>query len=273
MTLNYVMVFLNMNSGQVKQQIDFTLKAKIDGKEITPSNIGLSLFNVFNHEVEEFLAGSQKKVPTDDVHVVIEKGSYKLKVLLPVTVLSLVQPDLNRLQKEDSLGNLDQRRASVVRKWQERARKNDFSVSISSPSKIFEAIRISRETDYRHPDQDEWVAVDKYLVGKIVDLGGATQSNVHIVLDDTGRKLILTSSEKYLHDQRKNYLYRKAQVHIAAKENIKTGELRDVELLAFIGESASYDESELEDIINKGTKAWADVPNSVVWVREQRDGK
>jgi hypothetical protein len=34
----------------------------------------------------------------------------------------------------------------------------------------------------------------------------------------------------------------------------------------------SYDEKELEAFIEKGTKAWADVPDSVAWVREQRGG-
>lgn len=32
----------------------------------------------------------------------------------------------------------------------------------------------------------------------------------------------------------------------------------------------SYDEEELEAAIEKGTRAWADVPDSVAWVREAR---
>jgi len=32
----------------------------------------------------------------------------------------------------------------------------------------------------------------------------------------------------------------------------------------------SYDEEELEAAIEKGTRAWADVPDSVAWVREIR---
>ena len=32
----------------------------------------------------------------------------------------------------------------------------------------------------------------------------------------------------------------------------------------------SYDEKELEAFIEKDTKAWADVPDSVAWVREIR---
>jgi len=37
----------------------------------------------------------------------------------------------------------------------------------------------------------------------------------------------------------------------------------------------SYNEEELEAFIEKGTRAWADVPDSVVWVRQIRgdDGK
>ena len=52
--------------------------------------------------------------------------------------------------------------------------------------------------------------------------------------------------------------------------SICTGELREVRLLAFVGEGPSYDEQELEVAIEKGTRAWADVPDSVAWVREQR---
>jgi hypothetical protein len=40
-----------------------------------------------------------------------------------------------------------------------------------------------------------------------------------------------------------------------------------------LAEVPSYDEKELGELIKKGTKAWADVPNSVIWVREQRDGE
>ena len=41
---------------------------------------------------------------------------------------------------------------------------------------------------------------------------------------------------------------------------------------ATTGEGPSYDEQELEAAVEKGTRAWADVPDSVAWVREQRGG-
>ena len=41
---------------------------------------------------------------------------------------------------------------------------------------------------------------------------------------------------------------------------------------AFPAYAPSYDEKELEAFIEKGSKAWADVPDSVAWVRELRGG-
>lgn len=255
------------------RKILFKLQARLDGHEITPATIGLAQFNRFNREVEEFVAGSGQRVVLDEVHVAIEDGSYGLAIFLSAAVAASVEPDIRRLERENSLSEIDARRAAVVRRWQERARsEQDYSVSIQSDSPRIRAVRVSRETDYHTPDQDEWVSTEKYVVGRVLEVGGSTRINVHLAMEDGGKPLIAASSEDYLRDLRQNYLYHRVQIHVAAQENIRTGELRDVKLLAFIGEGPSYDERELEAAIEKGTRAWADVPDSVAWVREQRGG-
>ncbi|HEU6449658.1 MAG TPA: hypothetical protein VFV23_14595 [Verrucomicrobiae bacterium] len=256
---------------ELPKQVVFTLRAKVNGKEITPATIGFSLFNQFNTEVEEFLIGSQRRLPLDEVHAEIEDGSYKLRLLLPVLLAATVEPDLHKLQKENSLGDVDPKRAAVVERWQKRARQNpDYLVGVESLERAFPPIKISNDTDYHTPDEDDWVAVEKYVVGTVVDMGGTTAANVHLLNEDTGKRLVATSSEDFLRDQRENYLYRKVQIHVAAQENVKTGELRDVRLISFIGKGPSYDEAELEAAIAKGTKAWAKVPDSVAWLKEIR---
>jgi len=127
-------------------------------------------------------------------------------------------------------------------------------------------------TERHTPDQDEWVAVEKYVRGKVVDLGGSTMANVHLVLEATGGTLIAKSTPDYLHDQRQNYLYRTVQVRIAAEQNIRSGKLRNERLIEFVGEAPSYDPSDLNAFIEAGTRAWADIPDAVAWVREQRGG-
>ncbi|MGB8369731.1 MAG: hypothetical protein ACLPYZ_07530 [Limisphaerales bacterium] len=252
-------------------QISFTLRAKVNQREVTPATIGLSLFNQFNSEVEAFLAGGQRRVPLDEVRLEIHDGSYKLLLILPALLAATLEPDLRKLHHEDALGDIDPKRAEVVKQWQKRARtSSDYYVAIDSSEKTFKPIKISRETDYRTPDEDDWVAVEKYAVGTVVDMGGTTAANVHLVNDDTGKRLVALSSEDFLREQKENYLYRKVQVHVSAQENVKTGELRDIRLIAFVGKGPSYDEAELEAAIAKGTKAWAKVPDSVAWLNDMR---
>jgi hypothetical protein len=253
--------------------ITFTLRAKVEGQEVTPATITLPLFNKFNREVEDFLAGSGRKVPLDEAKIFIGDGSYRLGVLLSLLIAGPVENDLHQLEKEDALHTIDPRRAQIVRIWQDMTRKDpDSSVEIVSSNAMFKPVAISHKTDFHAKEQNEWVAVEKYMTGRIVDIGGATKANVHLVLEENGRTLIIASTEDYLRDQKQNYLYRKAQLQISAEENIRTGELRHEKLMAFIGEGPAYDENELDVLIDKGTKAWADVPDSVAWVREQRGG-
>ena len=254
-------------------QISFTLRAKVNQREVTPATIGLSLFNQFNSEVEGFLTGGQRRVPLDEVRLEIQEGSYKLFLILPALLAATLEPDLRKLHREDALGDIDPKRAEVVKQWQKRARINpDYWVAIDSSEKAFKPIKISKETDYRTPDEDDWVAVEKYVVGTVVDMGGTTAANVHLVNDDTGKRLVAVSSEDFLREQEENYLYRKVQVYVSAQENVKTGELRDIRLITFVGKGPSYDEAELEAVINKGTKAWANVPDSVAWLKNVREG-
>jgi hypothetical protein len=254
-------------------QIAFRLRAKENQAEITPATIGLSSFNQFNGEVEEFLAGTQRRVPMDEVHLEIQDGSYQLRVTLPIMLAAAIEPDLRKLQKEDSLGEIDPKRAAIVGRWQKRTRVNpDYIVSIESLESALKPIQISRDSDFHTPDEDDWVAVEKYVVGTVVDMGGTTAANVHLLNEDTGKRLVAASSENFLRDQKENYLYSKVQIHVAAQENVKTGELREVRLISFVGREPSYDESELEAAIAKGTAAWTGVPNSVAWLRKIRGG-
>lgn len=51
-----------MNSGR---RIEFWITDKVDRVEITPATIGLSRFNEFNRQVEDFIAGAQTSAWTE----------------------------------------------------------------------------------------------------------------------------------------------------------------------------------------------------------------
>lgn len=255
------------------RQIVFTLRATVNGEEVTPETIDLAQFNRFNRQVEQFLTGSNHQVAPREIRVKVESGSYRLAATLAVAAATLVETDLARLGRQDGLLEIDPRRAAIVKDWQEQARRTSgYRVEVSGAEDRFRPVAISRDTDYHAQDADQWVAVEKYMLGKLVDLGGMTKANAHLVMEETGETLIIESTPEYLRDQRQNFLYQTVQVRIAAEENMRTGRLRNERLIEFVGPRPSYAPSDLDAFIAAGTKAWADVPDAVAWVREQRGG-
>jgi hypothetical protein len=252
--------------------IEFVLHGKVEGREITPRTIGLSQFNEFNQQVEQFIGGSQK-LKLDQVHVEIEESSYLLRVLLPVVVMSNLEPDLKLLAREDVLGEVDVKRAEVVQKWQARTKNNpDLDYQIRPRSGDLPKVRISRQTDYRVGEIIPWVAVEKYLFGEIIDMGGTQKANIHLKLDRSGKTVLVGAAQGYLRDQEENRLYHKALLQVRAEQHYKTGDLRNIQLIAFVDYQPSYDEEALDRFAAKGAEAWADVPDAAQWVRETRGG-
>lgn len=253
------------------ETIAFRMESKINGVETTPETIGFARFNRFNKEVEDFIKGGERNFPLNDVHVAIEPGSYKLKVVLPLALAQLVQPDVQRLEAGNDLSGMSPARQTIVKVWQRQARKHpDFKVSIESAENKFRAVSISSKSDYHVESENVWVETEKYLTGRVQDMGEKSSANVHLEIDGLPKLLKLDSSEEYLRSQKENLLYHSVQVRMLAEQNIRTRELRNVRLIKFAGKPPAYNEDELNQAIKKGTEAWADVENITDWVAEQR---
>lgn len=104
--------------------------------------------------------------------------------LSPVAFGSLSQ-DIEILRNEDTVGDIDPRRAEVIAKWQSRARSSsnsNFSYEIRPRTKGLAHVRITKETDFHIGNTAPWINIEKYLYGQIVDMGGANRANVHLKL-------------------------------------------------------------------------------------------
>jgi hypothetical protein len=252
--------------------IEFVLHGKVEGQEITPRTIGLSQFNEFNQQVETFIGGSQK-LKLDQVHVEIAQSSYVLRALLPVVVMAALEPDLKLMARQDVLGEMDIRRAEVVQKWQTRTKNHpDLSYEVRPDGETLPKVRVSRETDYRVGEVVPWVAVEKYLFGQVVDMGGMQKANIHLKLERGGKTLLVGASQGYLREQVENRLYHKALLHVRAEQHFRTGDFRNIQLIAFMDYQPAFNEEALDRFTAKGAAAWADVPDAAQWVREVRGG-
>jgi hypothetical protein len=111
--------------------------------------------------------------------------------------------------------------------------------------------------------------VEKYLHGIVVDMGGSTKANVHLKLEN-GVTLTIASTQDKLARGEQNRLYRPALLHVSAEENLLTGELRNLNLFDFEVHQPSYDDDEFNLMVERGTKAWADVPDATAWLETLR---
>ena len=258
----------------MSETLEFILHGKIDGEEITPRTINLSQFNEFNLQVEKFISGSVGG-KLDTVRVEIKESSYGVAALMSIALAVAVDDDMDRLTaREDSLGDVDPKRAEVVKKWQSKTGPHDdMYIEVRSSrrqARGLPALRISAATRYREGEKAPWVAVEKYLFGKVEEMGGATASNVHIRIPGTD-KLVLVDSDKNSLKGR-GVLYENVLLRVRAKENVKTGELKDFKLIEFAEYNPQYDEAALDKFAEAGKAAWADIPDGEEWLRELRGG-
>lgn len=251
-------------------ELRFAVSDRINDVEVGPKHVPLALLGEFQKDVRDFLLGSGRDIDPMQVLISVEDGSFRLVAtgLLAATSLWV---DMEQLKLPDSLSLIDAKRAEVVERWQTKARQNPQRSYLVDDRTAQLGFSVNSSTDYRRVEQ-VWVHVEKYLHGKINEWGGKTKANVHLELEN-GKTLIVESSQNLVAQEERNLVYHKALLHVTAEENLLTGALRNLRLLAFEAHRPSFDEDEFKRMVERGTQAWAGVPDSTAWVESLRGGK
>jgi hypothetical protein len=136
----------------------------------------------------------------------------------------------------------------------------------------FAPVVISKDSSLKREERVQWVAVERYLVGEITDWGGSQTSNVHLRPRNSRETLIVDATTNQIRTQRDNLVYHKAIVHVKAKQNPKTGELKDYKLIELQAYQPDVTDARLQELFDRGAKAWASVTDGAAWVDELRGG-
>ncbi|MBL8473842.1 MAG: hypothetical protein KF778_10330 [Rhodocyclaceae bacterium] len=255
-----------MNSGNV---LRFSVSDRINDVEIGPRQVPLTLLGEFQKDVLEFLRGSAREVDPTQVMVSIEPGSLAFVATGLAMAVSL-WADLESLRLPDSLGLMDPRRAAVVERWQAAARQNPHRKYRVSESSVGIDFSVDASTAFARAE-DEWVQVEKFVHGRVVDWGGRTKANVHLELED-GKMLVVAAAQDLILQEQQNRVYRTALLHITAEENLLSGALRNPRLLAFEAHQPVFDEDEFQQMVSRGTAAWSGFANATEWLEDLRGG-
>lgn len=253
------------------QPVTFALVDNSAGYEASPDRVRLGALADFAADVAKVLRGVSKEVDSNALEVSIIHGSVAIQTQ-PLVAAPTLFRDLRSLLDSERLDGLDAKRREVIERWQKQVRQAAaLAFRISAPF-LPRPIVVSSDTDYHADDADQWVQVERYVRGEILDLGGATVSNAHVRLPD-GSTLKVTTDREVLREDSVNRLYKQAMLRIRAQYNVLTRELREARLMAFVEYAPRFDDADMDRLTRRGAQAWADVEDATAWVDDLRGSK
>ncbi|MCF3651539.1 hypothetical protein [Synoicihabitans lomoniglobus] len=256
------------------ETVEFVLKGSIAGHRVSAlEGVPFNRFVEFNEDVQKYVQGSDNKTVLQDVRVQVHEGSYLLRVLIPAGLLASLLSDSARIGSTGSLSDIDANRAKVLLRWQQRSQAEpDLTFTVRSPRGAFPPVLISQASNFQREERVLWVNAERYLIGEITDWGGSQNPNVHLRLRNTRETLIVDATADQIREQRDNLVFHKAIVHVRAKQNPATGELKDYKLIELRAYAPDVEDARLDQLFAAGAKAWAGVPDGGAWVEELRGG-
>ncbi len=235
------------------QRITLAMVVDSAGYDASPARVRLSVLADFTRDVSEFLAGDGREVDVDELDVAIQSGSVAIETTPILSAPALIR-DLRSMLSTPLLDGLDAKRRKVVERWQKAARKvGGARYRIAAPF-LDRPVLVTAQSDYRSDDADQWVRVERYVRGEIMDLGGATRPNAHVKLPD-GRTLTVAAPRELLAAEERNRLYKPAMLRIRAQYNVLTQELRNAELIEFVEFAPRFDAEAFERMPAVGRSA------------------
>jgi hypothetical protein len=250
--------------------LEFSLDDVVGGQQLTPDTVDLPTLRGFLQDVETLIKGDVPGASLADSRLRIEKGSVKLIALVAQILAADVTADLAKLEQTGDLDSIQPKRAQIIESWQARSRRSPRRLySIANPG-LVRPLRISNTTQFQHGSENAWVTVEKHLTGKVVDLGGKQDPNVHLVLAESGQSVRVASTEQQLAAEKENQLYKTVTLRVQAEQHLRTKALRNLRLIQFSPQTTDVDEQALATLWEKGRKAWKDVKSGAGWVEALR---
>lgn len=250
------------------QQITLALSDDSGGYASSPDRVALSTLREFAADVEAFIKGDGREVDVARLEVAVVEGSLAIQTA-PIAAAPVLFRDLRSLNDSSLLDHLDPKRRNVIERWQKSVRGNKQRTYRVSAPFLDMPIVVNANTDYRADDADQWVRVERYVRGEILDLGGSVKPNAHVKLPD-GSTLTVATNRELLRTDTINRLYKPSMLRIRAQYNVLTQELREAELIEFVEYAPRFDDESFARLTSRGAQAWKDVEDATAWVEDLR---
>lgn len=251
--------------------ISIIISGKTSGGDINPKDIDIAETKEILTDVETLLFPSKaEKDERPKVAYEVKDGSVKNIFYIPIAKAIMFSALMAEVGVQGSIEILDPKAASILDKWQRKSyttgREYKINSSVSGDTSL---IIINNQSQFISP-QTDWADTSLYLYGKIYEEGGLSKVNLHIITDRHG-KLPVKATEDQL-TSGENKLFKIYGLWVKGKQNLATGQLKDLELIDYLKYQPEYDEIALQKLIKKASVNWSTIKNKDAWLAEVRGG-
>lgn len=251
--------------------ISITIKGKTINGDLNPRDVDIAETRELLNDVETLLFPTKtEKDERPKVAYEVKEGSVKNIFFLPAAKVIMFGALISEVGNRGNIELLEPKAAAVIDKWQRRSYSSGREYSISSSiSNDNSLLTINSKSQFIAP-QSDWVNTSLYLYGKIYEEGGLSKVNLHILTDRYGKLTVNATEEQLTEGDQK--LFKIYGLWVKGKQNLATGQLKDLELIDYLKYQPEYDEIVLQKLIKKATTNWATIPNKDQWLQEIRGG-
>jgi hypothetical protein len=250
--------------------ISITIRGKTLNGNLNPKDIDISETKEMLSDIEILLFPTKsEKEERPKVSYEVKEGSVKNLFFIPTANVIMFTALLSEVGKQGNSDLLQPKAATIIDKWQKRAYSSGREYSVTSSVNENEFLKINPETKFITA-QTDWVNTNLYLYGEIFEEGGLSKSNLHILTERYGKLTVDATKEQLTTGN--NKLYHVYGLWVKGKQNLQTGNLKDLSLIDFITYSQNYEDVTLNKLIERASVSWEKVKDKDIWLTELRGG-
>lgn len=251
--------------------ISITIKGKTINGDLNPRDVDIAETRELLNDVETLLFPTKtEKEDRPKVAYEVKEGSVKNIFFLPVAKAIMFSALITEVGNRGNIELLEPKAAAIIDKWQRKSYNSGREYTItSSISEDHSLLTINADSQFIAPRSD-WVNTSLYLYGKIYEEGGLSKVNLHILTDRYGKLTVNATEEQLTEGDQK--LFKIYGLWVKGKQNLATGQLKDLELIDYLKYQPEYDEILLQKLIKKATTNWSAIRAKDQWLQEIRGG-
>lgn len=234
-------------------------------KTLSPKDVDINEIKSIISDIEVFLypARDERRL-RPQISYDIESGSAKHRFFLPISAVILFNGLTSEIEKRETLDFLDYKRQVIIDKFQQKARKEGYSIEFNSSLADKPTLVIDSSTNF-HLTSPQFYESEFYLYGEIYQEGGKTP-NIHITTLKQGNLAISATKDQILEGEKKTY--KPYGIKVKGKKNLEDGKLYDLKLIDFIEYKPVFDRSLLDRVIKKASVNLNKIKNLDSWIED-----